>query len=619
MAAPPPGFKKASSAAATAIVCAPPPQALSIDRFFSVIQLEQYAKEFQKKFPCSTLPWLLDKIAGVDGALGNIADMIGMKSKPGHAAKFEARLNEYKTDPTSFHRLYVEPPPTPSMTGRGSAAEAGEPPPHLGLALPVAYPPPNHSVVGASHVLVRVPGTKREASEVFDEDGEVFNDDVVRQAARAKQEAEREYLRRQEKASAGKRQGAGRKKQKPSTAPPGASPGAGSSTEPVHPPVSGEDDAQARDEKAVHAAREAQEARQQEAEVERSYAAARPVSKLGTVLLPCMGGEDGEGVGEDVRRKGAVVWLTRDPEIAEQYGRSGWPAANYRVCISSIQHSTMTFNAHRVDPGQTALTAEPLSHIERVELSDREFRAIEQGAKRDLLRTQQQLEMMAKRREEAEAHSASLDPDAARELEATRQAAAEKQARRAERERQALMITQPEKPLAGDDGDDVGCCTKLVERTSVNGGGRVKTSDLEEDLLGDEEAVAVWSLAVDLKAKKAEADCWVRGWRMRVVKRQSCGGGYDLYMRAPDMHPEDMANRHATSSTTIRSFVKLREKLRERMKSGASSGVATPLVAAVVYYAPSEARVRLDLQVVAAPRDVPMTANHEPASSMDAA
>ena len=143
--------------------------------------------------------------------------------------------------------------------------------------------------------------------------------------------------------------------------------------------------------------------------------------------------------------------------------------------------------------------------------------------------------------------------------------------------------------------------------------------DLEEDLLGDEEAVAVWSLAVDLKAKKAEADCWVRGWRMRVVKRQSCGGGYDLYMRAPDMHPEDMANRHATSSTTIRSFVKLREKLRERMKSGASSGLATPLVAAVVYYAPSEARVRLDLQVVAAPRDVPMTANHEPASSMDAA
>jgi hypothetical protein len=114
---------------------------------------------------------------------------------------------------------------------------------------------------------------------------------------------------------------------------------------------------------------------------------------------------------------------------------------------------------------------------------------------------------------------------------------------------------------------------------------------------------------VQLKRTKSAADQWVRGWRLKMVPRQSFGGGADLYVRAPDQSPEAMPDNHSVSKgprgvQTIRSFVALEAKLRERMLSGDSSGlVDARKIALQVYHAPASRpqwpHVRVDLQVIA--------------------
>ena len=95
---------------------------------------------------------------------------------------------------------------------------------------------------------------------------------------------------------------------------------------------------------------------------------------------------------------------------------------------------------------------------------------------------------------------------------------------------------------------------------------------------------------------------WVRGWRMRMVPRQTVSG-HDLYIKAPDMKPEVMPAKHLTSKEAIRSFTALVDKLRERLESGASSGAdaAAPPVRATCYFTPANGRVALELHVVARP------------------
>ena len=87
------------------------------------------------------------------------------------------------------------------------------------------------------------------------------------------------------------------------------------------------------------------------------------------------------------------------------------------------------------------------------------------------------------------------------------------------------------------------------------GGGRLihyrpPVKELPQDLIDDEEAVEVWEAATEIKRLRGAGDRWVRGWRMRTVCRHH--GGADLYIRAPDMDPQSMPNKHDAGATSIR-------------------------------------------------------------------
>ena len=553
---------------------------MSIVDFLHMIRLESYSSAFEEQ-GWDDVPWLLTKSRE---ELEQIANQVPMK--PGHMRKFVDKVTAYASGnfTAAAPQLLALPGPATVSSSSSSLAKGATDLPGTAMAaadartfcytyMPSDPAPPVH--LGTAYPV----GSKRPAMELSTDEEAA----IARQAAKAKARAEKLFNKQLQRAA-----------QKASNS---SSPK--SDAMPLEIAAAREREAaqlKRRAEKAQAAEerqRWAEEARKQAAEqeslaaIERCYDAARPLSADGKLVLPGYA----NGVGEDLRKVGAVVWLTRDATVAEDYGRTDWEPADFRVEIIKI--SAQTFNAVRVRPGRHDVTAVPLSHCERVQLSQREVRAAEQGAKRDEYRLLQQLQLQRQR----EARLEALDGERLEQMEALQKEKEKQRARRSERERLALLVpSAPPPPLDGEEPE----CTALVVRASVNGGGRVKSTDLPSDLREDEEAVDVWSLAVEIKARKAEADRWVRGWRMKVIRRGAAGTGaqgYDMYIRAPDMRPEEMSNRHAgDSNTTIRSFVALERKLRERMESGASGGSCMTLLTATVYYDTVASRVKLELK-----------------------
>ena len=249
-------------------------------------------------------------------------------------------------------------------------------------------------------------------------------------------------------------------------------------------------------------------------------------------------------------------------------------------------------------PGRYAVSALPLGQCVKVQLGERERRAYEASAKRDLLRMETAEDVARARAERI----ATLDSEAARSKEAaeeTRRAAA---LRRSEKEMEALRVWAPDD--SRDNGDEGGGQERyqlVVRRVAASN--RMSKNDLPDELAVDAEAVEVWQAAIEMKRRGGQVlEKWVRGWRMRMVPRQTVSG-HDLYIKAPDMKPEVMPAKHLTSKEAIRSFTALVDKLRERLESGASSGAdaAAPPVRATCYFTPANGRVALELHVVARP------------------
>ena len=625
---PPPGFVKPSSSAASA---APPIDVrnMSISDFLQKMHLEKYVHDFEEggwddvEYLCALSEDQLEEVA------------ISTQMKPGHAQKFVSMVTQrfkLQTPLLALTGTTVATPAAPSSTTSGHShathktyhyaytqpkPPSQEPATHLGWAYPVG------SSAAAS-------GGKRPASGPPDEEEKA----IKKQAAKAKARAEALFEKQRQKQSSGK----GKSKAPAMAASSSSSSSATQLTQLQHAEAlaaAAKKDAERKAkeaerlkkaaEKAEQAAARAldsqqrgaednesaleREAREREehaaaeaagrarvaalekAEAERAFKDARLLSACGSLILPGVEADSGQ----DLRTVGQIVWLSQDENTAEEWGRSGWGLADLRVRITKCDSGNATFDAKAVPPGRYAVSGLPLSHAERVQLSGRELRAAEQSAKRDYLRGEAQLEgarILARRLE-------SLDGEEARAAEAMRLAAKEKAERRTERERLALAGHLPDGLSPEQKANASGECTKLVVRQSVNGGGRVKKDDLAEDLQADVEAVDVWQAAVEIKRKRCEVDLWVRGWRLKMITRQSYGGGADMYIRAPDMAPHEMGNRHCGDSRdTIRSFVHLDRRLRERMQSGASGGAQdTNLVRAAVYVA--SGRATLELQVVA--------------------
>ena len=333
-------------------------------------------------------------------------------------------------------------------------------------------------------------------------------------------------------------------------------------------------------------------------EMARMHEEARPLSANGVLLnlgIP-------DDLGNDQRKVGATVWLTDDESIATQWGRATWQLADLRVKVTSID-AGHTFNADAVPPGRYSVSALPLSHITRVQLSGRELRGAEGSARRDLVRIETAA-IDAQIRQNRLSVSGETG-EARAESEAARR---ELSLKRAERER--IRLALPDKGAPGAEEDEEPRFKMVVHR--VTSSNRVNKTDLPEDLALDSEAVEVWNTAVEIKRTGGVADRWVRGWRMKMIARQSFGGGSDIYIRAPDMAPDEMPSRHQGSTCSIRSFTALVDKLRKRLQSGASSGAAdsAPPLRAACYFAPSTGRVVLELHVLAS-----SSAPHPAASS----
>ena len=320
-----------------------------------------------------------------------------------------------------------------------------------------------------------------------------------------------------------------------------------------------------------------------------SYAASKPLSADGVLILPS-GVSDPLGV--DQRKLGVTVWLTEDEGVAGRWGRATWRRPDLRVRIERIDATAKTFDATAVPPGRFAVSKLPLDQCATVQLSGRELRAYEQSAKRDQLR-QENADDEAKIRAERIARLGAEEVDAREAAEAARRAVALK---RSAREREALKVWSPD----DGDADASSSAYPLVVHNRINMSNRMSDTDLPDDLMADPEAVDVWHAAIAMKRRKGAGslDQWVHGWRMRLVPRQTVSG-YDLYIRAPDMRPETMPSKHMSSKDAIRSFSNLLEKLRERLASGASSGASAgaPPLHAVCYYAPHLGRVVLELHV----------------------
>ena len=344
-------------------------------------------------------------------------------------------------------------------------------------------------------------------------------------------------------------------------------------------------------------------------EIENSYSTSRPLSHLGALLL------DGVDAGEDLRAVGKTVWLSREADAVAANGRGAWSPADFRVRITKVNRTEQTFEAEAVPPGRQGLSGAPLSQIARIVLAPRELRAAEQGHKRDLLRQAAAFDVERARAARLE----GLDEEEAERVRAQRAAKSESGRHRTERERQALGWW-PERTEAEKEAEkEARGCTQIVVRQSVNGGGRILQSDLPNDLADDAEAVDVWRTAIECKRRRLPCDVWVRGWRMRLLSRSMGSDHIDIYIRAPDMRPEDMSNRHQTHDT-IRSFVHLERKLRERLENGESSGAgcaAVPMVQAHVYVGANGVNLGLQVHASAATTSAATSAASAGSSTQD--
>ena len=325
---------------------------------------------------------------------------------------------------------------------------------------------------------------------------------------------------------------------------------------------------------------EGQAERQAEA-AEAPWQQAARVSETGRLVLS-LGAGAGAGaaevaaamdlVGDDLRVVGATVWLTRDPTLAAEWGRDEWPLADLCVKVTAVRRAdsgVSTFDALPIAPGTHPLSRCPLTHIEKVEMSARELRTAvyaKQSAIRDLYRQQT-----------AEGRRECDDSEEAEER------------RRMRREREKHRLERS----AGSSG--AGSSAGSHALVAYRGGARMSNADLPEDLRDWPEAVDVWTAATEMKRVHAAQDRWTHGWRLRIVLRHSGGGNNDMYIRAPDMSPEALANKHSTNC--VRSFVDLAKKLRARR-------AAAKLVETTVYIA-AEGCVKLALSVLSryAPQD----------------
>jgi len=256
------------------------------------------------------------------------------------------------------------------------------------------------------------------------------------------------------------------------------------------------------------------------------------------------------------------------------------------VAVVRVDVAAGTFDAHAVPPGRRAVHGLPLAHITHASLEEREIRQAEHRARRERL-SREAAQALAVLQAAAEDEGAGADPALVGHAEAKRRRLA----------RQISILTLPAVPVHSP---------SVAAGVGGVGGGRIihyrpPARELPADLADDDEAVAVWLAATEMKRLSAAGDRWVCGWRMRTVTRNT-GGVADLYIRSPEMDPGTMANKHETGATAIRSMIALIDKLRERRDLGLSSGSATagpsaqPLVRAAVFFAPSTQSVRLELQ-----------------------
>jgi hypothetical protein len=137
--------------------------------------------------------------------------------------------------------------------------------------------------------------------------------------------------------------------------------------------------------------------------------------------------------------------------------------------------------------------------------------------------------------------------------------------------------------------------------------------ELPADLADWEEARDVWRTALNMRRRPgSSADQWCHGWRLLMIPRPVPGRG-DMYVRAPDMCPEEMKPPRPIHEGSIRSLKGLIKKLQERR----AAAPCLP-VAATVYFAPSMGRVRCVVPTFSSPPAAPVVLTVAPTDACQA-